>query len=392
MIPLLFLVAIASMGGAVPLAAAPYQTRNSDAAAPQGTGWVCAYYLSGDQDTGRMPADKIDMTAISHLIHFGIIPNEDGTIGPVKGTITVEQSRHVVALVHAAGRKALVCMGTDAGGIHLRKALSNALRPVLVQNLVRFVVDRGYDGADIDMEPITDADMPLYEKFIAELRVKLDGLKRGLLLTAAVADQPTMFARLQSRFDQINLMTYDLSGPFPGNETWYNANLFDGGKRQVSDHQPFPSVQGMVRQFVQAGVARAKLGIGAAFYGYVWSGVTGPRQSINGVKVDDGVDYHTIMDQYYQPDRYHWDDGAKAPYLSIDSPFTNDRKFISYDDEKLCALKIDFVRKEGLGGLIIWELGGGYRERQPKKRRDALLQSIKRAWVSRQHTAGDLQH
>jgi chitinase len=350
--------------------------------------WVCAYYLSGDQDTGRLPPQQIDCTAFSHLIHFGIIPNGDGTIGPVKGAITPEQSRTVVARVHAAGRKALVCVGTDEGAVHLRQALTAPVRPTLIRNLVDFVVTRGYDGLDIDMEPIADSDVAHYESFIAELRAQLTAANPKLLLTAAVASQPAMFARLQSKFDRIDLMTYDLAGPFPGNDTWYNAPLFDGGKRQLSDGQPYPSVESMVRQFVQAGVSRAKLGIGIAFYGYVWTGATGPQQSIKGVKVDDGVDYHTIMDQYYRPDRYHWDDAAQAPYLSLDGPMPADRKFISYDDARLCTLKVAYARRQGLGGLIIWELGGGYRASQPAAQRDALLQAVKRAWFGTNRQVG----
>lgn len=358
-----------------------FSPRMAQAAAKAGREkiWVSAYYLSGDQDTGRLPPQKIDCGAFTHLIHFGLFPNADGTLGPVKGAIPPEQSRTVVSLVHKAHRKVLICMGTDEGAVHLRQAFSDATRPTLVRNLVAFVVSRSYDGLDVDVEPLADADVAPYEKFIHEVREQLHAANPHLLLTAAVANQPALFARLQPCFDQMNLMTYDLSGPYPGNETWYNACLFDGGKKQMSDGQPFPSVQAMVQSFLQAGVSGRKLGIGVAFYGYVWSGVTGPQQSIKGVKVDDGVDYSTIMDRYYQPERYHWDDLAKAPYLSLDAPDPKDRKFISYDDERLCALKVGYVRQQKLGGLIIWELGGGYRSSQPEKQKDALLQAIKRA-------------
>jgi chitinase len=342
--------------------------------------WVCAYYLAGMQDKGPLTPQKIDFTAITHLIHFGIFANGDGTIDSLKGGITPEQSKTVVTLAHAAGCKVLVCLGTDEKAVRLRQALSDSFRRTFVHNLVQFVVARGYDGVDIDMEPLEDADVASYAKFIEELRTQLIIADPNLLLTAAVASEPALFARLQIQFDQINLMTYDLSGPWPGFQTWYNASLYDGGPQRMNSSEPFPSVQGMVQQFVQAGVSKAKLGIGVAFYGYVWSGATGPRQSIQGVKVDDSVDYHTIMDQYFQPKRYHWDAQAQAPYLSIASPQFLERKFISYDDATLCTRKIAYVRQQGLGGLIIWELGGGYRDNQQHDRKDALLQSIKRAW------------
>jgi chitinase len=344
--------------------------------------WICAYYLAEQQDKGPLTPDKIDYTTFSHLIHFGVMPAADGSLDPLKAGITPQQSETVVALAHKAHRKVLVSMGTDEGGKHLHQALTDPVRPTLVRNLVQFVVTRGYDGLDIDMEPIEDPDVSTYEKFIHELRTVLKAANPKLLLTAAVATEPAMFGRLQHEFDQINLMTYDLSGPWKGFKSWYNAALYDSGTELMNQTEPYPSAQGMVQQFVQAGVEQTKLGIGVAFYGYLWSGVNGPRQSIDGVKVNDDVPYHTIMDQYYQTGRYHWDAQAKAPYLSIDALLPGGRQFLSYDDDTLCAKKITYVRQQGLGGVIIWELGEGYRDSQPKGKQDALLQAIKRAWLA----------
>jgi chitinase len=331
--------------------------------------WISAYCLAA----GPLSADQVDYTAFSHLIHFGIFVNADGTVNPKSG-ITQAQSEAVIGRAHAAGCKVLVCLGTDQNGVRLRRALQEDMRPALVRNLVAFVQARGYDGLDLDMEPLEDADVSTYEPFVRELRAALGP---NLLLTAAVAAQPAMFARLQDAFDQINLMTYDLSGPWPGFRSWYNAGLYGSGTDAMADGSPYPSVDGMVHEFTGAGVAPAKLGIGIAFYGYVWTGVDGPRQDQpEGLKVDDSVDYNVIMDKWYQPDRYHWDSVAQAPWLGIDSP---QKTFVSYDDETLVDRKLRYVREQGLGGAIIWELSGGWRSRE--KQKDALLQAVKRAWL-----------
>ena len=362
-----------------PTQAAPPVTVRVDSSKP----WICAYYLSGDADTGRLPPTAIDYSAITHLIHFGLFPNADGTLGPVAGVIPESDSKMVLTLAHAAGCKVLVSMATDEGAKKLRAALTDAVRPTLVHTLVQFVVARGYDGLDLDVEPLDDSDVAAYAKFVPELRAALDAAKPGLLLTAAVASQPALFDRLQSQFDRINLMTYDNSGPWPGHKTWYNAGLYGAGSEKMNPTEPYPSVDDTVKQYEAAGIPAAKLGIGVAFYGYIWSRVTGPKQSVKGLTakdINDGADYSLIMDQYYQPDRYHWDDQAKAPYLSIDAPDPKDRKFISYDDARLCALKIAYVKQEKLGGVIIWELGGGYRAHQPPGQRDPLLQAVKKAF------------
>jgi GH18 family chitinase len=39
----------------------------------------------------------------------------------------------------------------------------------------------------------------------------------------------------------------------------------------------------------------------------------------------------------------------------------------------------EFVRVKGIGGMIIWELSGGYRSDQPGGQRDRLLQAVKTA-------------
>jgi len=89
--------------------------------------------------------------------------------------------------------------------------------------------------------------------------------------------------------------------------------------------------------------------------------------------------YNTIMDQYFRPNLYHWDANAHAPYLSIETPQSKDGKFISYDDARLAREKVLYARTHGLGGVIIWELGDGYRKSQPAGHRDALLQVVKEA-------------
>ena len=187
-----------------------------------------------------------------------------------------------------------------------------------------------------------------------------------------------MYSQVQGQCDQINLMTYDLSGPWQGFSTWYNASLHAPAGQLMAGGIPYTSADGTLRPFLQAGIAPEKLGIGIAFYGDLWTGTDGPKQSIQGV-TDSQVAYSAIMDQYYQPGLYHWDNQAKASYLSIPAPSPKDQKFISYDDARLCAGKVLYARQRGLGGVIIWELGDGYRKSQPVGHRNVLLHVIKQA-------------
>ncbi len=173
-----------------------------------------------------------------------------------------------------------------------------------------------------------------------------------------------MFAELQSQFDQISIMTYDLSGPYGGWVTWFNSPIYDGGYTFPSTGGLVPSVNGAANNFLGSGVAAAKLGIGIAFYVYIWiggggtstGGVTQPRQSWTIAPTDSTATYNDIISGYYQPDLYHWDSGAQAAYLSITNSTPANDMFISYDDQRTCQAKVSYARNRGLGGVMIWEI------------------------------------
>ena len=127
------------------------------------------------------------------------------------------------------------------------------------------------------MEDMVAGDARGYVRFIRELRGALDSAAPRPLLTAAALWQPEIFAQLAGEFDQINLMTYDLSGPYPGWVVWHSGSIFDGGKRFPNGRSNLPSVDGLAREFAAAGVPKNKLGVGLSFIGYVWSGEVAGR-------------------------------------------------------------------------------------------------------------------
>ena len=340
--------------------------------------WVTAYYAVWVQQAGAPSPAGIDYSAFSHLIHFAVVPAADGSIDTSKDNITPADSSAVLAPAHKAGRKVLLSVGGWLTSAAFRSAYSDAHRAVFINNLLHLVTSRGYDGLDIDMEPLEASDAPGYTVFIRDLKTQMATANPKLLLTAATAAQPEMFARLAPQFDQINLMTYDLAGPWTGFKTWHNSALYGDGQTLMNPGQPFPSASGMAEKFIAAGVPRRELGIGAAFYGTVWTGADAPGQPISGVTMQTGVPYAAILNTYYQPGRVRWDPLAQAPYLSIDAP---EKQFVSYDNEMLCMRKVAYARAQGLGGVMVWELGSGYCPTRPAGQREPLLAAIKRAWM-----------
>lgn len=347
--------------------------------------WVTAYY-TGWRQNRLSPAD-IDFGAVTHLVQFSVVPRQDGSLNALANMMTPANIKAAVLAAHAAGKKILFTVGGQDTRGAFEGAMSAKNRKEFIEALVSFLSDNGYDGIDVDMEDITARDIRDYGAFIRDLRARLDGLTPRPLLTAAVLWQPGLFAQLAEDFDQINLMTYNLSGPYPGWVVWHSGPLYDGGRRFPNGQASLPSVDGLVETFLTAGVPRGQLGIGLSFNGYVWSGgeVSRPGQEWKSPPAIKNVPYYSLAEIYHIKENdanspgYHWDSLAQAAYLSVEGASPADAQFVSYDNEVTAWKMLDYVRRKGLGGLIVWDLGAGYRLDQPVGHRDMLLQAVKQA-------------
>ncbi|HXS69210.1 MAG TPA: glycoside hydrolase family 18 protein [Candidatus Polarisedimenticolia bacterium] len=355
--------------------------------------WSTGYYPGWEQ--GAMPASNIDFTALSHVIHFSLGPKSDGTLNSSDNSITTANSADIISHAHASGAKVLICVGGASTETLFQGATSNHLS-AFINNLTNFMASRGYDGIDVDWEPLPASDTRQFTNLVNGLRSALNGFPQHKLLTAAAGAYPSfgdppaaqyqMYASLQNQFDQINIMTYDLSGPYPGWVTWFNSPIFDGGYRFPSTGGLVPSINGAVNNFLSGGVAPGKLGIGIPFYGYVWTGgsgtttggVTQPRQTWTTAPNVATPSYTSIVAGSYQSNLYRWDTAAQTAYLTISNATPANDMFISYEDPRACQAKVSYARNHGLGGIMIWELAQDHQGGQP----DPLLQAVKQALAS----------
>jgi chitinase len=353
--------------------------------------WVTAYYAGwqqGNNNGGYLPAQNIDFSAVTLVNHFALVPKSDGTLDDASNGVTAFNAQALVPAAHAAGKKVVIAVGGWGSDGAFRGATNPANLPTFTSNLVNLMRTRGYDGIDIDWEVLAPSDADQYIAFVTSLRSSLDKISPRPLLTAATQWEPGIFATLADKFDQINIMTYDFSGAWPGWVAWHNAAVLDSGFYFPNTDRLVPSANKMVEEFVNAGVPVEKLGIGIDFYGYVWSGgdgmpdggVTGPYQSwATPPTVQSNVPYYTIMKDLYQEQYSRWDSSAQAAYLCINNSGSTNDKFVSYDNPKTCKMKINYARSKGIGGVILWELGGGYQANNPPGQRDILLQAVKKA-------------
>lgn len=341
----------------------------------------CSGYFPGWEQAG-MPASNIDFSVITDVIHFSLIPNANGTLDTTGNGITPAYTTDLVTRAHAANRKALICVG--GAGTSFESPATNAYVSAFVQNLTNFMATGGYDGIDVDWEPLSDSDNTLFTNFVTRLRAALNGFSTHKLLTVAVpaGTTPSIVAAVQSKFDQINLMTYDLSGPYPGWVTWYNSPIYNEGITFPSVPGEYvPCIDATVTDFLGGGIATNLLGIGIPFYGYVWQGGAGtstggatqPDQGWTNAPSMNPSSYVDLMSSNFAASEYHYDAGAQAAYFSVTNASKSQDMFISYQDQRACGATVSYARNRGLGGFIIWELAQDHVANKP----DALLQAIK---------------
>lgn len=331
-----------------------------------------------------MPASNIDFSVVTHVIHFSVAPNDDGTLDTNLNVITPSYTADVVAHAHAANCQALICVG--GAGTSFQGAASSTNFSAFIAHLTNFMALGGYDGIDVDWEPLPDSDQTLFTNFVTHLRTALDAFSTHKLLTVAVptGTPPSLIASVQTKFDQINLMTYDLSGPWSGWVTWFNAPIYNEGLTFPSAPGEYvSSIDGAVTNFLAAGIATNKLGIGIPFYGDVWTGGAGtstggptrPNQNWTTAPTVTAYTYNALMSSNFTAAEYHYDSNAQAAWFSITNAQATNDMFISFNDPRSCAATASYARNRGLGGFIIWQLAQDHHANKP----DPLLQGIKQA-------------
>jgi len=311
--------------------------------------WSLGYWTP--RGNPALPPTKIDWEAVTHVVHAWALVRPDGTLDLTAQRVSSDGPA-LISAGHARGVKVLLGIGQPywlGQTTNLQSAVKLG-KSILVNNILDVVNSYGFDGVDLDWEPFNATiNGPAMQAFAAELRSRLGATKT--LSAAAIVSDYTFWGSVQNYFDRIGVMTYDLTGSWT-RYSWHNAALYSPDERVWS-------VDLAVRRFTAAGVPAGKLSIGIPFFGYVCTGsVTAPQQPWGATSCSQ-MSYQNLAASYALASAM-WDDFAKVPYLSIDSPGSTNDKFITFDNERSIAEKVNYAKSKGLGGWIIWELSGDY--------------------------------
>ncbi|MBI5502851.1 MAG: hypothetical protein HY907_21580 [Deltaproteobacteria bacterium] len=367
--------------------------------------WVIGYWVSRRRNP--YTPEKIQWRALTHLAVGPVEPRADGSIDVsslVDEPAAPESAPHpdatrtprsprvpdgaddLVARAHAAGVKALLFVGGGATHDAFAAAATDETRAAFVAALVRWARDEhGFDGLDLDWEPMRRADHDDFRSLARDLREAWP----DVVLTVPVVHHNVnldavdpYWAKVAALFDRINVMSYGMAGEYPGWLSWHASALHGAA------HDSPTSIADSVEAYIAAGVPAAKLGIGIGFYGVCYTPpVAGPREELRGgwiAAADVDMSYRNIITRYFEAEAWRWDDEAKSPYLSFAEPKgPMGCGYISYEDPRSIAERAAYVKAQGLGGAIVWSIEQGYLPRAAEGERDPLMDALAACFLGR---------
>jgi GH18 family chitinase len=186
-------------------------------------------------------------------------------------------------------------------------------RPIIINEIVNFVVDNSLDGVDVDLEwqYVTSG----YSDFVIELKSALS--TKGKSMTAALPGT-TKFDNITEEalqtFDFINIMAYDFTGPW---------NPTASGQ-----HSSYNNAVESINFWKNTGVSKSKLTLGVPFYGYDFSNSSNVTSFTFGQMISTNNSYSEI-------------DNVGMKY---------------YNGRPTIKSKVKLA-SEQVSGIMIWELG-----------------------------------
>jgi spore germination protein YaaH len=260
----------------------------------------------------------------------------------------------------------------------------DASRSAALQNIATYIFDEGYDGFDLDLEGVDPADRAALTDFVTELGATLHA--NGKLLTLALPAKERDvtsgwsgafdYAALGAEADLVTIMAYEYRGPFSG----------------PGSVAPYAWVT-RVATFAGQQIARDKVLLGLAFYGYDWNTTSGGALALGyprAMTLAEHVQAAPAIDPDQQSFTFSYTSGpgdavplgptaerpnhvmtarastscdvappsaSPTPKPPVTVPDTPQEHEVWVEDSQSAAARIGLVDGLGLRGIAAWRLG-----------------------------------
>lgn len=298
-------------------------------AATQNPRLIIGYYENpwpGTPDkTGSFPSMKTyhqHMTAVAPFWYRAT----------TEGTLETKDSQLVYDTARQFGLKVYPLITNKSGATDTVLG-DPAMRTKTIDNIVKVVQDKKYDGVNIDFELLKPAHRQHLNAFMAELYPKMKKLNKMVIISifpqVDVAEDVSGaydYPELAKNSDYIQIMTYDnhWATSKPGAIApidWYEKNIKYAIEKAGGPH---------------------KVIVGVGAYGYDWP-PEGEGETITYV--------NAVVTAEKNGAKILYDENAQAPHFSYKG------HEVWFENDKSTAAKLDIIAKYNPAGIAIWRLG-----------------------------------
>ncbi|OQR90690.1 endochitinase 1 [Achlya hypogyna] len=331
-----------------------------------------AYFAEWTPGLSGFNVANLDASRLTHVNYAFAIPAADGSlavdnttaafgtvVGSDLGPLAVQGNFGQLFAFKKANRNIKVALSVGGWGnsdAFPTIAASPSLRATFITNVVQLLADLGLDGVDLDWEYPSGPHCANFRTLLQEFRAALDQLPFRAELTIAVAGYPTditpYLADICATVDAIYIMSYDYTG------TWSRvagnmAPLYTDAS--APDDFRSSADQG-VQYYANAKCPKSKLVLGLPLYGTSFEKTAGIYQSFSApttgsYEANGNWVYNSLplsgMNEVF-------DKNTKA--TSAYDPKT--RMWVSYDGPLSAQAKANYIKEQGLGGAMYWEIAG----------------------------------
>ncbi|KAI4284510.1 MAG: hypothetical protein L6R38_001332 [Xanthoria sp. 2 TBL-2021] len=258
-------------------------------------------------------------------------------------------------------------------------------RSTFARTAVRLVKDLGLDGLDIDWEyPKNEGEAQNCVDLLAAIRKELDTVSKKMQLSVACPAGPKNYEIMKLKamdqyLDMWNLMAYDYAGSWDAT-SGYQANLYPSKENPSST--PF-STDAAIKYYTSHGVKASKIVLGMPLYGRTFLATDGPGKKYS--EIGEGSYEKGIWDFKALPK-----DGAKEMIdKTIGASWSYDagkKIMVTYDTKEMVQQKVEYIKKEGLGGGMWWESSAD------KKDGESLIGTVAKGLGSLDKSQNTLQY
>jgi chitinase len=377
---------------AVPLAAGADGTaENTKKLNVYYSNWSIYSPLHQNQEVSQLPWDRL--STINHAF-WNVEPNADKTEFPIKTSDEWSDLRPGGAFDQYAEMTELypdvdvvLSIGGWGGQWFSLMASTPENRASFIQSCVDTMTQYPFlNGIDVDWEyPGTsrngegpgfvgsNKDKETFTLLCKEMREGFDaaGFEDAIITFCASTSVGSYrsgsialdFAAVAPYVDRINIMTYDMSGPWSGQIIHHSAlypGKYTAGNSSASEAAEY---------LISLGVDPGKINLGSPLYSHGWvvkaedgeDALGKPSRQVGFGTMNNGQMYWHELKQLENTPGWEtgYDEEAGAAYLYNNDPASGFYgQFYSYESERSLQAKLDYINEMGLGGLIVWDTPG----------------------------------